>query len=118
MAVETLQLYFYTSRESAQDISCSLSIQPGPSSAVSLSPNFCRSGTHAAARLAIDNEPVEYRCAIEVDRNRIHGPIRVQAIFGINGILLRPGGGAEYTYEKNQILTLDSPPRWEALEGP
>jgi len=115
--METIQLYFYASRQIAQDISCSRFLRAGPSGYIYLTPVTCTSGTEAAASLSIHGHPVEFRCRINAPRQFLEGPVPAHALFSLDGLLLRPGGGAEYRFS-NPVLFLDSPPEWRNLDWP
>ena len=115
--MERLRLYFYASREIAQDVASTLSLRAGPSGVICLSGDSCTTGAEAAATLSIKDRPVELRCEIEVERSAVEGPTRVHPLFGTDGLMLRPGGGSEYRY-KWPILTLESAPEWKSLGIP
>src|SRR5579864_1063998 len=115
--MDTLPLFFYTSRQIAQDICSSLSLRAGPSRVIYLSSTRCETGADAAASLSIKDRPVELRCALEIDRSDVTGPSRAHPIFGPDGVILRPGGGVEYRY-KRPALPLDNTPEWEPLGIP
>jgi len=112
---ETIRLYYYTSRQAAQDIGCSLRLRPGPSGSVKLTTEFCSTGTAAAGRLSIQGSPVEFRCEVEIERHRVRGPLRAQYVLGPDGILQRAGGGAEYEIDE---VCFNDPPRFTPLESP
>jgi hypothetical protein len=117
MAISKLKLFHYTSRQFAQDISCSGILRPGPSGVVYLSPLRVDKGVDAAAILG-GSGTVEFRCEVEVDSDSrwLKGPFSVEQIFNLDGIVYRPGGGVEYEYEG--LIRFGSPPKWTELGRP
>jgi hypothetical protein len=112
-----IRLLHYTSRQGAQDISSSGCLRAGPSSRICLTSTKCESGWEAAAGLSIPDRPVEFFCALDVLDGSVSGPMVAHPLFAIDGTLLRPGGWPEY-HLNEPVLYLESPPKWEALNGP
>jgi DNA-binding XRE family transcriptional regulator len=117
MANGKLKLYHYTSREFAQDITCSSVLRPGPSGVVYLSTHRVDQGTEAAAIFG-GQGPIEFRCEVEVDPGSegLQGPFTVQQIFSLDGFTYRRGGGQEYWYDG--IINFDRAPEWIPLDQP
>ena len=112
-----LSLFFYTSRQIAQDVCSSLSLRAGASQHISLTSKRSEVGAEAAAFLSIKDRPVEVRCSVEVDVSLLRGPSQTHPLYGVDGIMLRPGGWEEYLCSAS-FLSLKCAPEWQALEIP
>lgn len=113
---ETLKLFYYASRQFTQDSCCCGVLRPGPSGVVYLSRYRAITGVEAVGTLSL-NSPIEFRCEIKVEPSELlRGPFPVQQIYSIDGFLVRPGGGFEFTYEGT--IEIGRSPQWTALRPP
>ncbi len=112
------QLFHYTSRQGAQDISASRSLQPGPSERICLTPDKYEFGWQAAACLSMDDQALEYRCLVDVSSIALEDPRPTQPLYSPDGTLLRPGGGLAYYIAGDMAIELQTLPQWEPLQGP
>lgn len=92
-------------------------IRPGPSGYVYLTDQSYESGIAAASALALVGYAIECRCSAVIEVEHLEGPRPAHALYSLDGVLIRPGGGAEYRYRQH-ALSFHDPPDWTALEMP
>ena len=115
--MDLVRVFVYTSRKTAQDIVSTRSLRAGPSRVLYVSAASFATGAEAAAALSIKDQPVELRCAIELDKRDLKGPTRAHPLYGTDGSILRPGYGPEYRCNFSS-LPLEGKLEWESLGIP